>query len=236
MSSPEFLCFPRETIRFLTDLGENNNKPWFEANRSAYETALLQPAVAFVETLGPALKNRYPAVQYDTRTNGSGTLMRIYRDTRFSQDKTPYKTNISGLFWEGSGRKAACPAFGFQLTSEGLGLMAGLFGFDKNQLARYREAVLDEVLGGELVEAVGAVTTAGPYLVAGKEYKRVPAGFDPDHPRAEWLQYKGLWVHTPHPLPVAQVCEPGLVDLVLDHFQRLAPVQRWLVSAGIGQG
>ena len=141
MSSPEFLCFPRETIRFLADLAENNNKPWFEENRSAYETALLQPAVAFVETLGPQLKNRYPAVQYDTRTNGSGTLMRIYRDTRFSQDKTPYKTNISGLFWEGSDRKAACPAFGFQLTSEGLGLMAGLFGFDKNQLARFREAV-----------------------------------------------------------------------------------------------
>ena len=231
MSDTIFTGFPPTTIDFLENLAENNNREWFADNRSAYENDLLAPAVAFVEAVGEALRARFPEIGYDTRTNGSGSLMRIYRDTRFSQDKTPYKTNISGMFWEGDGRKTEAPAFGFQLTPEGMGLMAGMFGFSKPQLAAYRAAVLDEDLGPRLEEAAAGVLAAGPYELAGKEYKRVPRGFDADHPRAEWLLYKGLWVHTRRPLKKEQVEAPDLEAQVVDHFEKMAPIQRWLSSA-----
>ena len=97
-----FTGFPQDGLQFLAELEENNERPWFEANKARFEEGLLQPAVAFVEIIGKRLQEEISAgIQYDPRTNGSGSLMRIYRDTRFSKDKTPYKTHLDGLFWSG---------------------------------------------------------------------------------------------------------------------------------------
>ncbi len=230
MAAPSFSGFPRATIRFLRNLEAHNEKRWFDVHRAEYEADYLAPAVAFVEALGAELRAHFPALHVDPRTNGSGSLMRIYRDTRFSQDKTPYKTSISALFWEGDSRKAECPAFGFQLTPDGLGLMAGLFGFTKGQLARYQQAVLDEETGPALVRAAGDVQAAGPFVLDGQGYKKVPRGFDPAHPRSEWLLYKGLWAHTRDSLPLDQVHAPDLISRCLDSCLKMAPIQRWLVG------
>ena len=91
--------------------------------------------------------------------------MRIYRDTRFSKDKTLYKTNISGLFWDGAGKKTEHPAFGFQLTADNIGLMAGIFVFPIPMLTAYREAVLDDRLGTALQEAITAVASKEQYEI-----------------------------------------------------------------------
>lgn len=224
----QFTGFPGAGLQFLQDLGHNNNKQWFEANKQIYQNKLLAPAQAFVLLLGEKLQSISPGIRYDTSTNGSGTLMRIYRDTRFSKDKTPYKTNISGLFWEGAGKKTEHPAFGFQLTAERIGLMTGIFGFPKPMLAAYREAVLDENSGTQLQDAITAVTQNGQYVVLGEHYKRVPKGFDPEHPRAELLRYNGLYAH---PVQVkADLTSPNLVDICLTHFQKMAPIHQWLLN------
>jgi uncharacterized protein (DUF2461 family) len=139
-----------------------------------------------------------------------------------------YKTNISGLFWEGTGKKTEHPAFGFQLTADNIGLMAGIFVFPKPMLTAYREAVLDDKLGPALPEAITAVASQGPYEISGEHYKRVPRGFDPDHPRANLLRYNGLYAH---PIRVnADLTSPNLVDICLHHFQNMAPIQQWLTQ------
>jgi uncharacterized protein (TIGR02453 family) len=223
-----FNGFSAEGIHFLRDLAENNNKPWFEANKDIYLTAVQAPAVALVATLGAQLHERFPEIHYDTRTNGTGSLMRIYRDTRFSADKSPYKTNVAMMFTSGQAGKMAAPGFGLQLTPERVDLVAGLFDFAPPVLATYRAAVLDDDLGAQLEQAAAAVRNAGDYTISGEGYKRVPAGVPADHPRAGWLKYKGLHVFAP-PIAIEVAQTPALVEVALAHFVAMAPVQQWLV-------
>jgi uncharacterized protein (TIGR02453 family) len=220
--------FPAAGIQFLRDLMQNNSKPWFEAHKSAYQKAVQQPALALVVALGERLQAEFPTIRYDTRTNG-GSLMRIYRDIRFSPDKTPYKTNVAMMFTPPGERRMESPGFGLQITPEQVELVAGLFMFTKPQLETYRAAVLDSKQGAKLVKAAEQVLSAGNYVVGGKELKRVPSGVDAGHPRAEWLLYKGLHVFSPS-ISLDVAATPALVDAVMTHFRHMAPIQRWLAD------
>lgn len=223
-----FTGFPAEGLRFLRELAENNNKPWFEANKQTYVKAVQAPAVALVATLGARLQERFPEIQYDTRTNGAGSLMRIYRDTRFSTDKSPYKHNVAMMFTSGRTGKMAAPGFGLQITPERVDLIAGVFEFPPEMLPAYRAAVLNDDAGARLEAAVASVRTAGNYPIGGEGLKRVPHGLPAEHPRAQWLRYKGLHVFAPPiDLVIAQTTE--LADVALNHFLVMAPIQQWLV-------
>ena len=225
-----FPGFPQEGLQFLEQLAMNNNREWFEAHKESYQTYLLEPVQAFITALGIKLQAISDAIHGDTRTDGTGVLMRIYRDTRFSQDKSPYKTTISVLFWEGIGKKTESPAFGFQLEPGGMGLMEGVFKFPKQALEAYRNAVIDEQLGSELERNLAFVRKAGEYKVAGEHYKRVPNGYNPHHRRANLLRHDGLYVSPPTIEPY-RLITPELVDICFEHFQRMSPVQQWLVKA-----
>lgn len=227
--SDSFSGFPKAGIQFLAELAENNDKTWFKVNKARYEQDLLAPALEFVTAVGQQLQSISPHIQYDTRTNGSGSLMRIYRDVRFSKDKSPYKTNLSGMWWEGEGKKTQSPAFGFQLETQGIAVMAGMFQFDKAQLQAYREAVANEETGQGLQEAVTAVA-GDTYELVGQHYKRVPRGYDTDHPRADLLRHNALYVHPRRPIPIEVVTSPQLVDDCMEHFRQMAPIQRWLAA------
>ena len=224
-----FSGFPQEALQFLSDLAENNNKEWFNTNKTEYQANLLEPSKAFILALGEGLQRIAPNIQFDTRTNGSGSLMRIYRDTRFSADKTPYKTNISAILWEGVGKKTLCPGFGFRLQASGLGLVAGMFGFDKEMLGRYRTAVTDPTLGQELQTLVDNLDS-DTYELMGQHYKRVPRGFEADHPRATLLKHNALYVHPRQEFDAQIVTSPQLVEACLAHFEVMTPVQQWLVK------
>ena len=85
--------FSKATFSFLDELADNNNRTWFEANKPRYEALVREPALDFIEAMEPALKSFAPGFRAEPRKIG-GSLMRVFRDTRFSRDKTPYKTNI----------------------------------------------------------------------------------------------------------------------------------------------
>jgi len=222
-----FNGFPKEGLQFLRDIEVNNNREWFQENKPVYEAALLAPAQDFVAALGSRLQELDPAIVFDTRTDGRGVLMRFYRDTRFSKDKSPYKINIAGMFTGGQGKKTERPAYGFHMGADSMELMAGMFKFSKPQLAAYREAVTDEQSGGELVETLRALGAADDYHLAGEHYKRVPAGYDADHPRADLLRYAGLYAY-PTAVEGRYLTSPELVDISLSHFGEMAPVYDWL--------
>lgn len=223
-----FAGFPAEGLQFMHELAQNNNKEWFEAHKRTYTDNVQSPAIALVMTLGERLQAHFPDVQYDTRTNGGGPLLKLHRDTRFSTDKSPYKTNIAMMFPVGRGKKMESPGFGLQLTLDSIEIAVGCFAFPKPILETFRQAVLDEKKGASLDEAVAAVRQAGEYSVEGMTYKRIPSGYPVDHPRAEWLKYTGLYV-SPAPLPLETAQTPALVDVLMTHFVQVAPVQRWLI-------
>lgn len=221
----QFNGFPQQGLQFLVDLGQNNNKAWFDQHKPEYQQNLLEPAQDFIEAIGHRLHETIPGIRYDLRTNGSGSLMRIYRDVRFSKDKTPYKTSLAGMWWLGAGKKTKSPAFGFHIESKVMESMAGMFQFDKIQLEKYRQAVAGPQ-GEELAAIVDKLLNAG-YHFSDPTYKRVPKAFPPDHPRANLLRHSNLYVNPTH-IPTAILTSPDLVDVLMQHFMNMLPVLQWL--------
>ena len=121
----EFTGFSPAVLEFYRGLVANNNREWFEANKDIYRQEVLGQAQCFVVAMGERLRRLVPTLAYDTRTNGAGSIFRIYRDVRFSRDKTPYKTHLGIFFWEGAWSKKEAPGFYFQLEPERVGLYAG---------------------------------------------------------------------------------------------------------------
>ncbi len=228
MAASDFPGFQPETQVFLRDLRENNEREWFAANKARYEDVVKAPALAWVAAMGSRLKDLDADVVVDLRTNGSGNLMRMARDTRFSKDKSPYKTNIAMMWWHGSGKKMQHPAFGMQVTPDDAGLMVGMFHFAKPMLAAYRQAVVDDALGEALLETVEAVSVAG-YSLRGLHYKQAPRGYDKVHPRVDWLKYNALYASV-ESIPWATIASTQLIEECSQHFARMAPVLKWLAA------
>lgn len=231
MSEEKLLtAFPGAGLTFLQELSENNNREWFNANKKRYENDLRAPAIDLVIALGTALQEHFPSVTYDTAVNGSGSLMRIYRDIRFSKDKTPYKDRIAMGFPEGRGKKMKASSFGIQISATEAGLMAGIFAFDKEQLTQYRDALVNARLGHELVEAINQVKSAGDYEISGAHYKRTPRGYElPGDERDEYLLYNGLWASYPT-ISHDVVTSESFVDVIIEHFVNMSPIQQCLVK------
>ena len=144
--------FP-ETLNFYTELAAHNNKSWFETHRSDYEDYVLEPSRDFVVAVGERLRQLAPNVMADPRVNKS--IFRIYRDTRFSKDKTPYKTHLALWFpINQGGAKFDQPGYYFHLEPGNLMLGAGNHGFSKPILRAYRDAVVDPKQGPSLAKAI----------------------------------------------------------------------------------
>ena len=228
MSLNQFSGFPQAGVDFLANLAENNEREWFNAHKSDYKNHVEKPAQELVATLGERLQSISPAIIFDTRANGSGSMMRIYRDTRFSKDKTPYNPYVTMAFWEGSSKKTtAYSGFFLRVEPTGVGLMVGTRGFDKERLAAYRTAVSDPTLGTELETIIANMQDK--FEIQGEHYKRVPHGFDADHPRADLLRYNSLHAFY-FTIPPQYLTSPDLVEQCMIQFEQMVPLHHWLVK------
>jgi len=227
MSNITFNGFCNEGVQLLVDLKDNNDRKWFDSHRSTFETGLFDPARSFVTAVGEELKKKVPGINADPRRDRS--IFRIHRDTRFSKDKSPYKTHLGILFWEGKGKKMECSGFYFHLEPPELSLYAGMHRFPSPTLKEYRNAVVDPVAGKKLQKAIRTVTESGPYRIGGLYYKRVPKGYDPGHPNASLLRHNGLWAGWSGKIP-HELYGNGLVDLCARRFLDMLPLHRWLVE------
>ena len=224
-----FLGFPEKGLRFLSGLKKNNNRDWFESNKDDYREAVAEPAQAFVVGLGRRLQSISKGVIYDTRMNGSGSVMRIYRDIRFSKDKTPYKDWLGIFFWEGKQKKMENPGYYIHIDPQGSFVGAGHYHFPKSFFDAYREAVVNPKTGKELERTLEKIGKTKGMLIGGEQTKRVPRGFDSEHPRAELLKYKGLYAYT-ESIPRKRLTTPEFVDYCYDRCKKLAPLQNWMVK------
>ena len=224
--SEAFAGFPPVGFDFLRDLAASNSKPWFEANRRGYDQGLLEPARLFVSAMGMALSEFAPGIHAEPRVSGS--IFRIHRDIRFSRDKRPYKTHFDLWFWQGDRHSRDCPGYFLRLTPDTVVVGAGRHAFDKETLEAFRQAVADERRGAALERALATVRAEGAE-VGGAHYKRVPRGFDRDHPRADLLRYNALHAWIEEPLP-PEVHTPDFVEYCAERCRELSPVQRWILD------
>ena len=222
---PGFNGFPPETVTFFTQLKEDNNKPWFDAHKPDYQKYVMEPTQEFIEEMGLKLKQLSPGIHAEPRVNKS--IFRIYRDTRFSPDKAPYKTHLAIWMWEGEGAKFESSGYYLHLEPPNLMLGVGIHTFSKDLLQAYRDAVVDPVSGPALVKAIQEVSRKKGYNIGGKHYKRVPRGYDPDHENVELLLYNGLTAGKEEPIPDEFYSE-ALIDYCYQKYVDMYPIEQWL--------
>lgn len=218
--------FSTQTFNFLDELVVNNNREWFEANKARYEALVREPALDFIEAMAPELARFAPRFRADAKKVG-GSLMRVYRDTRFSRNKTPYKTNIGIQFRHDLGKDVHAPGFYLHIAPEECFLGVGCWHPEAEALKRIRDRIA-EAPERWLAARDDAGFCAGWQLV-GERLTRPPRGYDKAHPAIADIQRKDFVAD--HPLDFADIIDPGLVPLVAGHFARTAPFMRFLCEA-----
>jgi len=219
-----FSGFSDATFDFLGGVAANNDRDWFDAHRKDYKQHFVGAAQSFVVAMGARMAATVPGLRAEPRVNGS--IFRINRDTRFSKDKTPYKTHMDLMWHVGEGRSRELPGFFFRMYPHSLMIGAGMHGFDKAALAAFREAVAGES-GARLVSILSGLSD---YEVGGAHYKRVPRGFDADHPRADLLRHNAMHVGMSFGALPASVASADFVDFCGAHFERMAPLLMWVAE------
>ena len=218
--------FGRELFSFLEDLRANNNREWFAANKRRYEEQLLEPALAFIEAFAPRLEQISPHFRAEARPSG-GSLFRIYRDTRFSKDKTPYKTNVGLHFRHEAAKDAHAPGYYLHIGPGEIFAGGGIWHPDTAAATRIREAIVAEPDRWRRATREGAF--AKRLELGGDSLKRVPPWADPEHPFADDVKRKDFfgWAQ----LSEADVVVPGFVDDYAGICRAAVPLMQLLCDA-----
>ena len=226
MTTAPFAGFTPDAIQFLADLAENNDRAWFGPRKGEYERLLKEP----LEALCVALQERFETRGLPLSADPGRSPFRIYRDVRFSKDKSPYKTNVAAAFrWTEGGATMSHaegdPGGYFHLAPGEAFVGGGMWHPPAAKLAAFRAAVRDRP--AEVRAMLDAPAFAARFgSLSGDRLKRVPPGFPADHPEAELLKLKDMTFG--HRLSDADVFNPRLPDLLADAFTDAVPVMRFL--------
>jgi uncharacterized protein (TIGR02453 family) len=228
-----FAGFTPDAVQFLTDLAENNERAWFAPRKADYERLLKVP----LEALCTALADRFVTRSLPLLADPKRSPFRIYRDTRFSKDKSPYKTNLGASFpWaeavSGAGESADAGAhanggyFNFQPGEMYAG--GGMWRAEKPRLDALRRAIVETPERvREAIEEPGFVAWFGR-VETHESLKRIPPGYPQDHPLADMFRWKDVVFG--RRLSDAEVCSPELPDLLADGWAAALPVFRFLAT------
>lgn len=225
IATRSFSGFRPEAIQFLADLAANNERTWFQPRKAEYERLLKEP----LEALCGALAERFEARGIPLRADPARSPFRIYRDVRFSKDKSPYKTHVSASFpWiEGSPDPAETekPGGYFHLAAGEAFVGGGMWHPGPVRLKAFRAAVSgDAAAVRKVLDEPGFARRFGS--ISGDRLKRVPPGFPADHPEADLLKLKDMTFG--QRLADDDVCSPRLPDVLADAFEDAIPVMRFL--------
>ncbi len=213
--------FSPDLFKFLRDLAKNNDRAWFEENRERYERWYRDAGLRFVTTAGPLLAKVSPHVLADPRPVG-GSLMRIHRDTRFSKDKSPYKSYMGiGFHHRDASDETGSPGYFLHVAPGECGVYAGVWHPPPAGLARIRNAIVNDPAGWRKARK-------GLALI-GESLARAPRGFDADHPLVEDLRRKDFAAESP--LVDAAVTAPGFPTAFARTCRKLAPFNAFVASA-----
>jgi uncharacterized protein (TIGR02453 family) len=180
--------FPPELFAFLRELAQNNDREWFAANKARYVASVQEPALAFVEDVGLRLPEEVSRhLVADPRPSG-GSLFRIYRDTRFSRDKSPYKTHTGIQFRHERTRDVHAPGIYLHLEPGTVFMACGTWRPERETLHAIRTAIASRPARWSAIVEEPAFKER--FRLGGEALKRPPAGFDREHPLIEELKRK----------------------------------------------
>ena len=175
--------FSRATFQFLKDLKANNDRDWFKANKDRYEDHVKTPALRLIQDFAGPLSGLSGHFQATPKS-----LFRIYRDTRFSKDKSPYKTAIGVHFRHERSKNAYAPGYYLHVAPGDVFAGMGIWHPESAALRQIREHIVAEPAAWKKV--TGARKLNEQFRFEGDRLKRPPKGFDPEHPLIEDLKWK----------------------------------------------
>jgi uncharacterized protein (TIGR02453 family) len=223
--------FTKAALSFFRGLERNNNKQWFEAHRADYENEVREPMRALIDDMNARIARFAPEIRGDPKRS----MFRINRDTRFSRDKSPYKTHAACWF----NHRSASPRVGGEAHEGSAGFYfhlqpgksfvgGGLWMPPRPQLDKLRDAIVEDQTGFDrmvrgLTKRFGGLDDEHGML------KRMPRGYTEDHPAAKWLKYQSFT--SGRALKDSDIVGPHLPSLLARQFEALLPLVRWLNDA-----
>ncbi len=219
---------PPAFFRFLEELKAHNHRDWFQANKERFRRDVQQPMLQLIAALQAPLRKISPSLQVDPSPVG-GSLFRIYRDVRFSKDKSPYKTQMAARFPVVAGRKASPLGFYLAFGLDGNDLAGGVWQPEPAELKRIRDRIAAEPQ--EWKSAVGSGSFQREFAngEGAEMLQRVPKPYDPQHPCADDLRRKSFLLVAS--LSAAQVTRADLVEQVIRTYRAMTPLSRFLAAA-----
>lgn len=209
--------FNKEAITFLRGLKKNNDREWFNARKPVYERELKEPMLAIIRHITDAMLDFAPGhVRAPEKS-----FFRIYRDTRFSNDKRPYKTHIAA-WWAHSGmEKTSGAGYYFQVDPTGVLIAGGAYMPEKEQLAAIRHWLLDHHTEFRKLMNRPAVKVAFSHF-EGNALTRPPKGFPAEHPAMDLIRCRQWGLSAE--VPVEEALKPKFAEIVIRHFRLIAPI------------
>lgn len=222
----EFQNFDPSLFRFLKQLVRNNNRAWFQENKPRYEKEVLEPSLAFIRAFRPRLKKISEYFTAIDRRSG-GSLMRVYRDTRFHGDGEPYKTNVGIQFRHEMGRDIHAPGFYVHLEPGTCFLAAGLWRPESDIRRQVREAIVENPTRWKRVRDDKKFRSF--FYLDGDSLKKCPLGFPADHPCIEDLRRTDFIAVAD--VNESQALQKTFIDHVAQAFTVAKPFMRFLCDA-----
>jgi len=211
-----FPGFPPEAITFYRGLARHNTREWFQPRKTVYDEKVKAPMVKLVTALNSAMMDFAP----DYVTDAPKAIYRIYRDTRFSPDKTPYKTQIAASFSRRGMEKHGAAGYYFAISHKGVDAGGGIYLPPPETLLAVRTHIAEHHAEFRKLAASPAVKRLFGAM-QGEQLSRVPKGFSTDHPAADLLRFKQFLLFTT--LDAAIVTTPKLYTKLEKHFRAMAP-------------
>jgi uncharacterized protein (TIGR02453 family) len=219
--------FTPATLKFLRALKRNNRREWFNAHRDDYEAHVRQPMTAIIERLAVDFRGFAPELVSSPRVS----LYRIYRDTRFSENKAPYKTHVAAVFPTRGLAKHEGAGLYFHVSPGEVWVGGGMYAPQMPQLLAVREHIATNVKRlRTIVESPAFTRQVG--RLEGERLQRVPRGFPKDHEAAEFLKFRQFLAG--REFPPALATSPGFYRTLIAVFRRVAPLARFLNEPLLG--
>jgi uncharacterized protein (TIGR02453 family) len=222
----QFSGFPKDFFKFFNELKKNNSRDWFTANKPRYYESVVQPMGEYIVSIAPHLERISPFYKADPKPH-NGSMFRIYRDTRFSKDKTPYKTHAACHFRHQAGRDAHAPGFYMHIETDRISIGGGIWRPPAKQLGQIREFIADNPSAWEKLARSSAVKKMGG--VQGDSLKRPPRGYEPDARHIEDLKRKSFYLMSEADPELA--LSPELVTESTRVFRAVAKLNHFVTDA-----
>ncbi|MBI1251972.1 MAG: TIGR02453 family protein [Alphaproteobacteria bacterium] len=188
-----FQGFSKGFFKFFRDLKKNDDRDWFEANKDRYKTSVVAPMQDFIAAPAPLVEKTSPHFICDPRPNG-GSMFRIYRDTRFSKDKTPYKTHASAHFRHDGGKDVHAPGYYLHLEPGRVMFGGGMWMPEPAALLQIRQAIANKPADWKKARDAASIKRAFGAISDEDKLTKAPRGFDPEHALIEDIKLKSFFV------------------------------------------